>query len=338
MAKRYIYIKREKSIENTDLFSDFKKLDNMDCIKIKKKPIKSFLLKFLRKIHLSQKISKFVQLPMKSIWYDTSEMKIDDYNEYIIFMLPNVFLDYDISILKKYKKLKNLKFVLILLDTVGVDTPVGRIVSDIYQDKMWNYIFSYDLNDVKKYGFEYLDECYYSNRNIEKSNKILTDAYFIGALKPGRTQEIISVCKECNKNNILSKFDVVKQEGISVHEHITGLNVLNKRKKYIDILKDVANTNCIIEILQKGQNSQTLRYFEAVYFNKKLLTTNENVKKLSFYDERYMKVFRDANDIDFNWIKRRENINYNYNNEFSPIHIIEKVEELEKNERKVDKS
>ena len=48
-----------------------------------------------------------------------------------------------------------------------------------------------------------------------------------------------------------------------------------------------------------------------------------------------MKVFESFDDIDFEWVKKKENINYNYKDQFSPVHIIE---ELEKMQNKSDKN
>ncbi len=77
-------------------------------------------------------------------------------------------------------------------------------------------------------------------------------------------------------------------------------------------------SNCILEVLQDGQTGSTLRYLEAVCYNKKLLTTNPRIKNYPFYDERYMKVFSSESDIDYDWVKKRETINYGYKDEFSP--------------------
>ena len=41
-----------------------------------------------------------------------------------------------------------------------------------------------------------------------------------------------------------------------------------------------------------------------------------------------MKVFERVEDIDFEWIRRGENINYNYNDEFSPIHALDKLKNI----------
>ena len=330
METKYIYIERGNTNEEMNLFSDFEKLDNVKCIKTKKKNLKNVLLKIIRKVHLSKKLGKIVHLPLKRIWYDLSELQIEKNNNYVIMMLPNVFFDYDISIIKRYKKYKNVKLVLILLDTVGVNTPAGRLIDTLYKDKMWDYILSYDYNDVQKYGFYYLDESYYSKPEIEEQ-EIKSDAYFIGAVKPGRTEEIVELFKVLKENNVNVEFDIFnKHDGRYIEYEDKNFHMLKQRKSYMEVLKETKQTNCIIELMQEGQQAQSARYFEAVCFNKKLLTNNKNLKRLSFYNEKYMKYFDKFEDIDFEWVKKKEKIDYGYKGEFSPIHIIEKIEELEK--------
>lgn len=333
MANKYIYISYGNSKENINLFSDFEQLDNVQCIKTKKKHIKNIFLKVIRKIHLSKKINKIIKLPMRWIWYDLKEIQLNADDNYIIMMLPSVFFDYDMNVINKIAKHKNVKLVLILLDTVGVNTPVGRIIDDIYKDKVWSYIFSYDKNDAEKYGFIYLNECYYSKPNIEElknNNEKYSDAYFIGSLKPGRKDEIIKLFGKLKKSDVLAEFDVAENDGNTLQYSNNGFNILKQRKQYIEVIEKVQNTNCIVEFLQQNQNAQSLRYFEAVCFNKKLLTNNENVKRLHFYNDKYMKIFKNIEDIDTEWVKSKEKVDYKYNNEFSPINIIKEIEVLER--------
>lgn len=85
------------------------------------------------------------------------------------------------------------------------------------------------------------------------------------------------------------------------------------------------NTNVIIEILQKGQNGSSLRYFEAVCYNRKLLTNNPNIEKLPFYNPEYMKVFSSSDDIDVEWVKKKGEIDYGYDRSFSPYYLLSKM-------------
>ena len=69
----------------------------------------------------------------------------------------------------------------------------------------------------------------------------------------------------------------------------------------------------------------TLRYYEAITYNKKLITNNEMVKKLPFYNPYYMFVFCDPEDIDLAWVKRSVKVDYHYNNEFSPKELVKDI-------------
>lgn len=122
----------------------------------------------------------------------------------------------------------------------------------------------------------------------------------------------------------------LKKIGRKINFYDKHFKVYEESIAYKNVLKKVANSNCIIEFLQKDQNSQSLRFYEAVVLNKKLLTNNKNITKLPFYNEKYMKIFDKSYQIDFDWIKKRETIDYNYKNEFSPIWIINKIEKIER--------
>ena len=108
-------------------------------------------------------------------------------------------------------------------------------------------------------------------------------------------------------------------------ENQTGLNFHGKDLPYEKVIGNILSTNCVLEMVAKGQKVQTARYYEAVCYNKKLLTNNPNIKELSFYNPKYMKYFENIEDIDFEWVKRKETIDYHYNNEFSPNHILKKL-------------
>jgi hypothetical protein len=92
------------------------------------------------------------------------------------------------------------------------------------------------------------------------------------------------------------------------------------------VVEHIEETNCIVEILQENQKTQSIRYFEAIFFNKKLLTNNPRITELPYYDERFMKFFSSADGIDFEWVRKKEAVDYGYRGEFSPVHFVEQIE------------
>lgn len=58
---------------------------------------------------------------------------------------------------------------------------------------------------------------------------------------------------------------------------------------------------------------------------KKLLTNNYSICNLPFYNSKYIKCFQTFEDIDLEWVRRKENIDYGYRNEFSSVKILDMI-------------
>lgn len=86
-----------------------------------------------------------------------------------------------------------------------------------------------------------------------------------------------------------------------------------------------------MENVQPGQSGVTLRYYEAIVYNKKLLTNNKFVKRLPFYNPKFMYIYEKVEDIDIEWIKKEEMVDYKYNDEFSPVKLIEDIKKRVEN-------
>ena len=71
---------------------------------------------------------------------------------------------------------------------------------------------------------------------------------------------------------------------------ITGVQY-NVTMPYAEELQMAYNTECIVEIVKEGQTGVSLRTCEAIAFYKKLLTNNQSLLQMPFYDKRYMQVF-----------------------------------------------
>lgn len=283
-------------------------------------PLKNNILNFLRRIHTSVKLRMLVKLPFKYYWYKSLISKIEK-NSCLIFSTLSL-VRMDVNVLKKIKNNPNSpKMVLIILDSIHAHSPHLQFVKDEIFNFDWDLIFSFDKNDCRKFEFEFLGETYYSMLSLNDPVETTSDIYFIGANKGEREQTIMSVYKKLHENGVKCNFNIIDAK----KENVDGINYYKKWLPYSTVLQRTVSANCILEVLQKGQKSQSIRYFEAVCYNKKLLTNNPNIRDLSFYDSRYMKYFESINDIDPMWVQRRETIDYHYNGEFSPLHILDKI-------------
>ena len=96
-------------------------------------------------------------------------------------------------------------------------------------------------------------------------------------------------------------------------------------KSYEEVLGGVLRSKVILEILQEGQSGPSLRYYEAVCYNKKLLSNNPNIVHFPYYDSRYMRYFSSPEDIDIAWITEDCDVDYHYKGDFSPVNMLDLI-------------
>ena len=90
----------------------------------------------------------------------------------------------------------------------------------------------------------------------------------------------------------------------------------------------ILRSNCIVEVMDGAQEGVTLRTMEAICYNKKLLTNNQSIKDTPYYKSGNIQVFTDPDKIDVDFVKDRTDVNYHYRGEFSPIHLLEHINQV----------
>ena len=220
------------------------------------------------------------------------------------------------------------KLVLILLDSMHASSPDLTYAKETMESIKWSSVYTVDKEDAIEFGWNWMGFNYYSKPKIEATD-IDKDCYFIGGLKGNRQKTIFELFNYIKTNRGNPKFDLFcySAEQLKKYNELPGLQLLKTWLPYEEILKRTASANCIIEILQEGQNCQSLRYFEAVVLNKKLLTNNKHIAELPFYDSRYMHYFEKVDDIDISWVIKQEKFDYQYDDEFSIRNFFEKIKE-----------
>ncbi len=287
-------------------------------------------LKLIRRIVFSQKVNKIINIPKKWIWlkyYDLLK-RIKDYE--VMLIVDTALFDISNRMLMHFRK-KNpkLKKGLLVINTMNKNSYFFRTIKDKIFDNPWDTVFTYDSGDAEKYGWRFEGFHYYSvDTEVEQKNVIDTDAVFIGALVGGRNELIEQTSSVLCQNGVNCNFICFSWDDPSTWKGIPGIKYLSTTIPYKEALETTLRSNCVIEILQEMQRGPSLRFFEAVCYNKKLLTTNENIVNFPFYNPHYMKIFHKPEDIDINWIIKRENIDYGYHGEFSPVHLIDSIKAL----------
>lgn len=295
-----------------------------------RRPFKSSFVNFIRNVHLSHKVNKFIPLPLKDLWFSDLLNQIED-NTCVIFD-TGILSMVSMQFLYKVKAVKNnVKMALFLVDSLhGSSLHIPYAVDNILNFP-WDVRLSYDKNDCPEFGFQYLGPNIYSKMIDVQPSSNISDLYFIGRNKAGRNVDVMNLYTKCIEKQLQTNFYLVDNPKNIKKQHVRnkkGIHFEGNDMPYEEIISDVLATNCILEFVAKGQNAQTARYYEAVCYNKKLLTNNPSIKDLQFYDPRYMQYFKTINDINFDWIKKKEKVDYHYNGEFSPIHALKKLKKI----------
>lgn len=151
--------------------------------------------------------------------------------------------------------------------------------------------YTFDHKDAKKYNIIQKDYYYSCYNEVKKydSKDIKYDIFFVG-LDKGRLHKLIKLPKMLSMCECL--FYVVKQRSFkySMEEE----NYLSdKLMSYDDVMSIISESRCILELREEGQSGITLRPIEALYFRKKLITSDEDIKKYPWYNSDNIFILKD---------------------------------------------
>lgn len=256
--------------------------------------------------------------------------KLAPNKEYVFVFVAGAALTIPPDFFKKRNS--NVKNVLLLMDSFHASSPTAVGLRPVAKDKIWDAVYTFDEFDAKEFGWKNINKCYFStarlpDKSLGEDKNIISDAFFVGGLKGDREKMILGLFEEGEKRGL--KFDFVlscmNKNQFKNRIYKDKITYIKKWIPYSKVLKRTMHTNCIVEILQKNQQAQSIRYFEALYFNKKLLTNNPHIMELPYYNPEYMKYFSDVSDVDFDWLKKKESVDYDYKNDFSAIKLAKQL-------------
>ena len=276
--------------------------------------------KRIEKICFSNKLNSIIHVPFQAVFYNLDNYHYYSKNTYHL-LIPTVSISgYSLKYLERFKKQHgNVCLYALVTDSMHASSPHMDCVRDKLFSDVWDKVLTYDKYDAKEYGFTWFGYSYYSSFDFVKPDAIKSDIYYVGYDKGDRGQIVLDTYNYIQSKGYFARFDVVSNKA----KGDNCMHYLKEKIPYPQVIAKVKSTNCILEILQKNQKSQSLRYFEAIVYNKKLLTTNKRIKELPYYDERYMKCFDSIDQIDLEWATTKELIDYHYDGRFSPLKILD---------------
>ena len=138
-------------------------------------------------------------------------------------------------------------------------------------------LWSFDPDDCEEYFMKYNTQ-YYDKDNCKYTPKVKVkyDVWFVGADK-GRLNKLLELKEKMCEYGVRCNFHITKSS-----ESIPGYKY-QKSISYIQNLFFLAESKAVLDFPKEGQNGLTMRPLEALFHNKKVITTSKFIKEHSFY-------------------------------------------------------
>lgn len=301
-------------------------LYNIEKITVVNYPLegRNILLRFSHKVfkYLKAKgIFKKICTKVISAFYPLYfTSKIQDQDNLCFVFVSDVWdMDYMRYLKKKYP---NCKIVMALRDLVKTKW----FYKQLKEAKLVDCWMSYDEGDCKEYNMHYFSE-FESKIHISKNSEVeISDVFFTGRAK-NRLPKILEVYDRLTLLGLKCLF-IILDAPESQQAKREGIVYTSQMMSYRKMLEYSINSKCLLDINQAGATGYTSRFLEAVIYNKLLLTNNSNIKNHPLYDERYIKIFNNVEEISLSDFDFSDRVQYNYSNEFSPLFFISEVDKI----------
>lgn len=229
-----------------------------------------FYLKPFRYLHQLLKFPKF------SYWYTQDwERVFKGYELIVLHDADPLHNNYFISKIEKHAD-PSAKLILYYWNSVyGLDA--------LKFDKTRWEVLTFDYKDAQENGLRYVGG-FYSAQKI-KPRKEQYDLFFIGINK-GRFGFLENLRAKMEAAGLKPLFMMVSPAYRFRKDRSKGL-------PYREVLEKVAESKAILEINKEAQFGLTLRPYEALFYGKKLVTTNRNIHRYNFYHPQNIMVVDD---------------------------------------------
>lgn len=274
-------------------YYDLMQMPNVKYYKGYTDGIEGRIKRLLCRLCFNLTVNKYISTPFKRIvfpWLFQSTFETQKPLCYLFF--GNQFAVVNTRYIEYLKRIHpDAKIVLYMQDIVS-SLPYYDIKS--YKQR-FDLILSYDRGDCERYNLTYhpTPYSYYPILNHKKED---IDVFFCGAAKT-RYKTILTVYQKLIAQGLKCKFYII---GVPKDEQVQGEGLIyNQRISYIENLEYVAASKCILEIMQENADGFTPRLWEAIMYDKHLLTNNKSIVNSMFWDEKGIHLVDFGSDFSF---------------------------------------
>lgn len=185
-----------------------------------------------------------------------------------------IFLDYgfEVEMAAKIRPFTKAKIILFFWNHFKLEH--YRKLNAAQKEPAIDSIYHFDPLEARDLGLLH-NSSFYTQAIASPAQHFDYDIFF-GANDNGRKQQALALKKQFERLGLKPLYHILSGHG---NEHADYL-------PYSEYLKLVNNSQAILEILRAGQYGVTLRTFESIFLQKKLITANEMLPYYRLYDAR----------------------------------------------------
>lgn len=147
----------------------------------------------------------------------------------------------------------------------------------LHPDKIRNLgceLWSFDSADCQKYDLNFNTTYYFRGLKLPSKPMECVNVFFCG-LNKGRKKVLDDIRMKFEQMALTYYFHVIDEKA-PISQQLPRLS-------YQEYLEHLASSDAILDVLQEGQEGMTLRVMEALFHQKKLITTQKAIMKADFY-------------------------------------------------------
>ena len=235
---------------------------------------------FIKKIFLNKNIKK---IAINS--FIINQLNDEGFQDMILVIRPDLI---EKKTHLEIKKNTN-KYICYLYDSC-TRFNIDHLLSGIFDT-----IYSFDIEDVKKYEFKKITNFIFSEK--QKIRNHFTNRIFLIISLDERINFLIKFVSIINNLGIENNIIVIGSEKPKTLN--SNINFQNEKLSHSVVKKMMSESEYFLDIVRKNHNGLSFRIFEALAFQRKIITTNQNIKLYDFYNsDNILVIDENCNHID----------------------------------------
>lgn len=263
-----------------ELKSHFNHVDYYNLADYKNQPYKN-----IRQRILSFYLKKTQKLKLKNFYkYNPVIEDISDKSyDVALIIRPDLFFDKQLKILRE----NSTRLIAYYHDSIN-NIPRKKDVI-----RFFDKVYSYEKKDVENHNLKFISNfIYLKDYNVKQVSHI---SLFTVISKDYRYKSLIRLAEYLKNRKFEYRFLVHSDKEQPKNEII---DFITTRKTNSEVLKEINSASIIVDIHKYGiQDGLTFRVFESLYFKRKLISSNKDIKNYEFYNPNNIHIIENFDNI-----------------------------------------